>query len=240
MTTPMDKESVERSARESAEAYLKQKDAAARLVETDKALEVASKTIDALNEQLKSKDTELATAVAVALTDSEALQARVDELEKTVSDLNDSLKEGTTSREDLVKRAESAETQLANISKDRQLEVRMAELVTAKVAKSGNKLEAQKTRVREMATEDYEAYKQDLVEMRAEIETALRVEAGTVAPTDPNAVTVPPPEVNSDAVAAGKAVASLDVEGAAGESIEDRFGKWGQALGQKIKNKESK
>lgn len=193
------------------------KDALAKLPETAKvseALETAETTISDLLQAVKSKEDEL----ALAGDDKKALQQQVDELMAKTKELEEQLaareaelKDINTQRAELEQRATAAEAVLAEAAAAKLLETRVSELAEAKVLKSGEKLEAQKAKIAAMTDEEFAAYREELVDLRLELEAALvtkETAADEAVVETEEVVEVAPPAIKEEAAAAG----ALNVE----------------------------
>lgn len=212
--------------RDAVKEELKKHEISEQLGEVEAQLELAQTSITDLTEVLAAKDGELAKLTeerSELLKQLATLDEKLKGLEAKVAEVE---KLGT----DFEQRAVAAETALADISKDRALEVRMRELEEAKVAKRGEKLQLQKAKVREMSTEEFAAYRDELVEVRAEVEASFKAAAAVEDEKPADEIVTPP----ADLSAAGKEAAALNVEGATVESFKDRVRLLGEAMANKI------
>ena len=139
---------------------------------TETALEESASTIEALATDLEServKVTELETTLASVEESKKTLEDKkaedVVELEKATKDLTDKV-------ESLEKELEEKATELDSIKKDALAVNRMDELTTAGVIRDDK--DTQMLKVREMSDEDFTAYKDELVSVRASILAELK------------------------------------------------------------------
>ena len=243
------------------EDILKQKEESEMLKETEEALNKSAEKINELVTSLEAKDVELS-----------AFTTKVGELEVTAKDLADkntelqkNLDETKTGFEaekaELLKRAEAAETELKNIQKNQIAAARFEELKNDGVAATEPKaIEDQTSKIREMADEEFAAYKAERVELRktilAEIEKqappadakndttedaakkAAEEEAAKKAAAD-KAVADEVEIANSkDSINPMNAIASmLNMEVVPGNEIVNKYKELGQAMAEKFKNR---
>jgi chromosome segregation ATPase len=190
---------------------LAEREEANQLDKVEELLSRAESTINELSETITAKDEELAAVSTV----TEGLKAQIEELKAKAVELEEKLAEADKKAEEREGRAVAAEEKLASIEADKKLTVRMEELAEAKVVKAEDKREAQKERVRAMSDEDFIAYKEELVEMRNEVEAELRAAAATDEGQTTEGVTVPPADLDKarreDAAAAAAATLNIEV-----------------------------
>lgn len=229
------------------EAIFKQKDEAALLEETEKALTDSAEKINELTTSLEAKDGEIGTFVA-----------KVDELEKTLADLVDKNKELETTLEqvkagfetektELVKRAEIAEQAIDKIQKDQMTQARFEDLkkdgVSATEAKA---VEEQLAKIREMTDEVFATYKSERVELRKSI--VAEMEKSAAAPLVPvvevskveeeTKVALEEAEIakSQDSIDPMKAVAAmLNMEILPTDDVKNKYREFGKALADNIK-----
>lgn len=197
-------------------------------------LESADSTISDLLETVESKDQDLSKAAdeykSLQLK-MEELVGKVSELEGVLAERDSQLKEVQDKVVAAEERASAAEAELTGIANDRRLEVRVAELAEAKILKSGEKAETQKSKVREMSDEEFASYKEELIDLRQSVEAALKeVAAGS---GDGKEVEVAPPLINKEEAAA----AALNAENN-DPTGKSKFKDLGEALAKRLKNKE--
>lgn len=212
-----DQEQFVDNMRRAVEEVLAEREEVGRLDKIEKLLASTQNTINDLNKKIEDKSEELASASS----DKEDLQAQIAELKVKADKLEAKLTEANKSSEGLEVRATAAEKELAGIAADRGLEVRMAELVESKVAKSEAKRDSQSEKVRSMSDEEFAAYKQEMVDLRSDIKAELvqaaLLEKSTAAADSTmkvkGTVDVAPPDVTSGAQDdAAAAAALLNVE----------------------------
>ena len=195
-----------------------------RLDKVSALLEKADSTISELIETVELKDDELSKSEeAMAALKKEVLDldhAQVKELERLTSELKEAQEKAVAAEE----RATKAESELTGISHDRRLELRVAELAEAKVLKAGEKLEAQKTRIRAMSDEDFAAYKEELVDLRQAVEAALQDQGD-------EGVNIAPPVIDK-----GAAAGVLNVEQMNNADRKSQMAEFGQALAKLLRN----
>lgn len=231
MDATMNAEKFKGGIREAVREALAEKEEANRLAKVEALLNEAETTINELTEAVSDKDTELAAATE----SSEALKAKVTELEGQLADFTNKLDEADKVREEVEERASAAEKELASIAAEARLSGRMAELDEAKIgAAEGESREAQEARVRELNDEEFAAYKSERVELRnqlaAEFKAAAEATAAEAAATsdksdnDDAGNEVAPADIEKarKEEAAAAAAATLDVE-VASESIKNKY-----------------
>jgi len=186
-------------------------------------LERADSTISELIETVELKDEELLKSEEVMA----ALKKEVEELTTKAKEVEGrfggELKEAQEKAVAAEERATKAETELTGIAHDRRLELRVAELAEVKVLKSGEKLEAQKNRIREMSDEDFAAYKDELADLRQAVEAALQDNEGDV--------NIAPPVIDK-----GAAAGVLNVEQTNNADKKSQMAEFGQALAKLLRN----
>ena len=234
------------------ETIFKQRDEAALLEETEKALTDSAAKINELTASLEAKDEEIST-----------FTSKVDELEKTLAELATKNKELETSLEqakagfetekaEIVKRAETAEQAIESIKKDQAAQARFEDLkkdgVSATEAKA---IEEQLTKIREMTDETFATYKSERVELRksiiAEMEkTPVAAAAPVVDPqkTEEEIKAAAEVEValeeeiakSKDSIDPMKAVAAmLNLEVTPSDDVKNKYREFGKALADNIK-----
>lgn len=214
---------------------------------TEFELQKAADTIDDLTSVLEDKKGEFS-----------AVEAQLTESNDKISSLETELEAARKETEDINEKLSETETALEEMKKDQVVNMRMAELEDAKVNHSDK--EAQAIKVRDMADEDFVAYKDELVAVRqsviAELEAANTEEEVVVPPSKVNPekeegseeveeeevaseedaeeedVITPPANVDpGDTIAA-----ALNMEVASlGEDLVSKYSELGDALADKIK-----
>lgn len=195
--------------------FLEESDQKSKVELAEKLVEKAGKDVEALSEALESKEKELAQTAS----DKEAFLAQVEELKAKVEELEAVAEENHKSLVEAQDRATAAVAELASIAQDRALEVRLAKLEEAKVLRSGDKAEEQKTRVREMSDEEFAAYSDELISLRSELEESLRQEVSSISEVEVvDEVEVSPADLDTSNVE----LAGLNLEAV----IDDSGSKW--------------
>lgn len=228
--TKVNMEAVREEVHKAIEKFEKEKESAEKQKLAEDMISKAKDTINSLSEELEAKKAELAD-----LEDNRAeFEKKFQELNEEVENLKAELDKAVEATKEQETRAEAAENKLAEITKDRTLDARVAELEEAKVLKTGDKLESQKAKVREMTDEEFASYKEDLVELRSEMEEAVRTEmaADKDSGDDEADVDVAPPTISKD----NKEAASIDVED--NNSAGDMWAKFGASLAKKMQNED--
>jgi chromosome segregation ATPase len=157
----MDRNELKRDIEQVVAAIFSEKEEADIRRMTEEALETSAKTITELTTSLEERNAELAE-----------FEEKISESESKVSNLETELEAAQTEIETYKGKLSESEKALEELKKDRASEIRMAELVKAGVATSNTK--AQSAKVREMSDEDFAAYRDELLELRAAVETELK------------------------------------------------------------------
>jgi chromosome segregation ATPase len=239
MSDTIDKEKFVQVIKEIAREVLNEQEEVDRNAKMEELLEKATGTIQDLTETITGKEEELAS-----LTEQkEGLQSKVDELQTKVAELEEKLSSTQKEKEEVELKATAAESALADIEAAKKLDSRMAELEEAKVAKAGDKREAQMSRVKEMSDDEFTSYKEELVELRAALETAIKEElaAKDAGDSEPAA---DPPDIDSargddKAKAAADAAALLNMEYASNGEVDDEYKKLGEAMAAQLRKDEN-
>jgi len=153
----------------------KKKEESEMIKATEKALQRSTDTINELTESLEAKDQELNDRESEILglnENTQTLEARITELEEEKSTFDEGKAAFETEKADIIKRAEEAESKIAEMEKDKLTEIRLNELKEAGVA--ATKIEDQTSKVREMSDEDFSSYKEELVAIREAIIAELK------------------------------------------------------------------
>ena len=152
----------------------KQNEETAMRKETEEALNKSAEKINELVTSLEAKDAEL-----------DGFTAKIEELEEVVSELSSSNKEleenldkvksdFEAEKEELVKKAETAEKELEDMKKDQLAKARYEELKNDGVSATDEKaIEDQVAKIREMEDEEFESYKADRVDLRKSVLASL-------------------------------------------------------------------
>jgi chromosome segregation ATPase len=157
----MDRNELKRDIEQVVAAIFSEKEEADIRRMTEEALETSAKTITELTTSLEERNAELAE-----------FEEKISESESKVSNLETELEAAQTEIETYKGKLSESEKALEELKKDRASEIRMAELVKAGVATSNTK--AQSAKVREMSDEGFAAYRDELLELRAAVETELK------------------------------------------------------------------
>lgn len=252
--------------RKAVEDVLKERDEVAIRQETEEALLKSAEKINELVASLEAKASEVST-----------LSGKIGELEVTVADLSDKIKsletekQGfeqekvafNTEKEELLKKVQAAEEALSNIKKDQIAKTRFEDLKNNGVAVSDPKaVEGQIAKIREMADDQFEAYKNERVELRKSIVAELEASAAPApapaaapapdpkpadAPVADAAVVEEKPTEEQIAAAVEPAInpmsavaAALNLETMPTEGDKAKYAKLGEELAQRIKNRQVK
>lgn len=217
--------------RDAVQKELLSKETIEKLEKAEELVKSAEDTISELTDILSERDGEIAALAdekKKLLEQLSALELKTKELQERIDDADRRVGE-------MEQRAKASEETLAGIAKDRSLEVRVRELEEAKILKSGEKLEAQKNKVRDMSDEEFAAYKEDLVELRLAVEEALKKEiAGEPEPEGD--VDVAPADL--DKARKEDASLPLDVElelGSEENDLKNKYKQLGDTLAKSLR-----
>jgi hypothetical protein len=231
--TELTKEKVVDAVKETVKQFIEEKELSSKVEMAEKLVGDASRAIDELTTLVEQREAELASQSK----ELDSLMAKIRELDslntKKVEETEALVKE----KQEAVLRAEKAELTLSEIEGEQRLAARFAALVEAKVAKTGDKLEAQKSKVKGMSDDEFATYKDELIEIRAELEQSLKAElaeeAVTEEETEEDSVSVAPPQISSEA-ASVVVVPNSEVEIV---SIEAKYRAMGKAWADQVKTK---
>lgn len=212
--------------RAAVESALKVREGEDRAASIEDSLEEANTMVTDLKETIQASATDLATKEQ----DNTELQAQLQELVAQVEELGEKLAKSEEDKVGLETRATAAELHLSDIAKENKLKQRLCQLEEAKVAKSGEKLDSQLAKVKELSDEEFASYLEDRVELRASIEEALIADA-TLAPKG-GEVTVAPVDVT--AVKASVVPVVPVIEKTTEETIEDVYARLGDAMAASV------
>ncbi len=205
---------------------------ATQLAKVSEVLETAETTISELLQTVESKDDELATSSEDNLTlkqQVDELMAKTKLLDEQLAAREAELKALTDLHMQAEQRAVAAETIIAEAAKIKTLETRVAELATSKVLKAGEKLEAQKAKIKSMSDEEFATYRDDLVDVRSELEALLKsatTEVATTVADIEETVEVAPAAISKETAAAG----TVAVEIVKTPTQKDRYAAFGAGL----------
>ena len=230
---------------------LKQREEAELLKETEEALANSAAKINELTASLEAKD----AAISEFVSKVEKLEGTVAELSDKVTAHQKSLDESKAAHEaekvELVKRADTAEAELANIKKDQLAKTRFEDLKKDGVAATDEKaVSEQFTRIKEMSDEAFAAYKSERVELRksilAELEKAAQ-EKATQTSTEDETKKKEEEKVTAEIVNSSTAIdpmkavaAALNLEVRANETTRSKYVEAGKFLADRIKSRKEK
>jgi len=248
-------EKLTQDIQEIVDSIFKQKEEVAMRKETEDALNKSANKINELVASLEAKDSELSEMVAKA----EELESKITELSTKTSELESGLEKEKSdfeaTKEELVKRAETAEEEIENIKKDQLAKARFGELTEAGVAAADEKaIEDQISKIRDMEEEMFESYKAERVELRTSIVAEL--EASTTEETAVETETTSEEEVSEkteetseeddetaaveseDAIEPMKAVAAaLNLETLPSNDVISKYRDLGKEMAKKFERK---
>jgi chromosome segregation ATPase len=230
---------------------LKSREEAELLKETEEALAKSAEKINELTASLEAKGVEISEFVSKV----EKLEGTVAELSDKVTAQQKSLDESKTAfdaeKVELVKRAETAEAELANIKKDQLAKTRFEDLKKDGVAATEEKaVTEQFTRIKEMSDEEFAAYKSERVELRksilAELEKAAQ-EKATQTSTEDETKKKEEEKVTAEIVNSSTAIdpmkavaAALNMEVKSSDTVRAKYSEAGKFLADRIKNRKEK
>lgn len=209
---------------------LEEKEVAVKLERATNALNKASETISEMVEVVENKESELAQVVA----DNEALKTKVAELEGLAKALQEKLSSLQGVSDEHLNRAQEAEGKLAEIAKTVMLEQRVRELEEAKVLMTGAKLAAQTARIKEMSSEDFESYKEELVQVRSDLNEALKIELAKQVEDKAKEVEVAPADIEAAKKENASVLVNIELNQAE-EGVVAKMNKLASAMAEKIK-----
>lgn len=156
----MERDEIRTQIRSIVDDLFSEKEESAIRKKTEATLEKSAKTISDLTSTLEDKTTECAEFES-KLSDSDT---EVQGLKKELEAARENLETSKTLLEDKTK-------ELEDMEKAKVADERMTELEVAKVARSNKELQLAK--IKEMSTEDFTSYKDELVEVRKAVEVEL-------------------------------------------------------------------
>lgn len=221
-----DTKDFEDMVRKGVAAALEEKEGAARTEKMEDVIKAAQQTIDDLTDSLSEKE----QLVEAANEEKKKLADEIKTLRETLEELESTLRLKEEEKNHIEERALKAESALEEIALARVAEERMSELVEAKVAKTGEKLEAQKAKVKSMSDAEFASYKEELVELRTSIEEELAKEEAAANEGD---LVVAPADI--DAARSENASVTLNAESTR-VADEDRFTRMSEYLTKKLSN----
>lgn len=203
---------------------------------TQEALRDSANVIEDLKKTLETKEVEAATAITALNAEIAAKDAEVATLNTKVEAVTKEISEITSVSEIMKQELATATEALDNLKKDRAAEIRVAELIEAKVITS-DKVTEQASKVRSMTDEEFATYKQDRIQLRE----AVIKELGTAAQTPPVQEAVTPVVVASTTppaqIAPGHAIASaMNFETTPSDDVLSKYAKLGEAMAASLKS----
>lgn len=251
--------------RKAVDEVLKERDEMAMRQETEEALSKSADKINELVASLEAKDGEI-VALGSKIEELEStvaeLSCKIKELETQKEDLDKEKAGFQTEKEDLLKQLAESEASLENIRRDQLAASRLEDLKNNGVAALDPEAsKAQVAKIREMSDEDFETYKNDRVELRKDIVAELERSSDVVSPTpatddgsEPvsveanadSAVIETPSDADiaasvEDSMNAMSAVAAaLNLEVVPTQDDKAKYGKLGEELAKRIKDKKAK
>jgi chromosome segregation ATPase len=160
----MSNEKIEQEVTKLVDEILQTKSIAGIEKEVEEALKKAEQTITLLTDKLSA----LEKSVSDNATALEALESNKNEISTELAAKVEELSTYVEANKQLQERAEKAEAELENLKKDIRQKDRMAELDALKVSRVGASRDKQVAAVRDMSDEDFAAYKEEMVALRAE------------------------------------------------------------------------
>ena len=237
MNATMDVDKFKDGIREALCEALAEKEDAKRLSKLEELVKEAEGTIQNLTEVIGNKEEELASA-----SDSvDELNTAIEELKAKYAELEEKLSAAAEEKKTLEERAAQAESKLASIEAEKRLAGRMRELEEAKVLAAADARQAQEDRVKEMSDEEFTAYKAERVELRNQLEVELKAAAEKASQSDSgnkdDEVQPDNKDTASEDDGAAAAAATLNIE-VASVSLRNKYKKLGEAMAERIKNRE--
>ena len=200
----------------------------------EQTLEKSASVIEELTTELSSKSDSLVAVQGEFAAYKEEMAGKLAQTEASIEAKDveiTALNEKLTAVDDTVASLTSEKTALADelngIKLDQAAAARIAELTELKVARQD--VAAQQAKVRAMNEEEYTAYKEELVAIRASILAELET-AGSGAVADDDGA-APPANVDTAAAAS----AALNLETASSDTMKT-YAELGKAMAEQIKN----
>ena len=200
---------------------------------TQEALRDSANVIEDLKKTLEIKEVEAATAITALKAEIATKDAEVVALTTKVEAVTKEAAEVATATEVIKQELATATEALDNLKKDRTAEIRVAELVEAKVITS-DKITEQASKVRNMTDEEFATYKQDRIQLREAVikELGNAVQTPPVQETAAVAPTTPPAQISP-----GHAIASaMNFETAPSDDVLSKYAKLGEAMAANLKS----
>jgi len=213
-----------------------EKEEVAQRQATQDALRDSANVLEDLKKTLEVKETEAAATITTLKSDiatkDEEIATLIAKVEASTKEVTEAATVVETVKQELLVATEA----LDNFKKDRAAELRVAELIEAKVITS-DKITEQASKVRSMTDEEFATYKQDRIQLRE----AVIKELGTAAQTPPVqevATTVVTPSITPPAqIAPGHAIASaMNFETTPSDDVISKYAKLGEAMAASLKS----
>lgn len=215
-----------------------EKEEVAQRQATQEALRDSANLVEDIKKTLEIKEVEAAAAITALKDTVVAKDAEIAELKLKVESTSKEVSEAIQAVEEAKKEAVEAIDTLTAFKKDRAAELRVSELVAAKVI-TADKIVEYSSKVRDMTDEEFTTYKQDRVQLREavikELESATQE---SVVVTTPAVVTASVNPVTPPAqIAPGHAIASaMNFETIPGEDVISKYAKLGEAMAANLKS----
>jgi len=169
----MDVDKINEMIKSTVQEILTENAAAGIESQVEEALKTAEDTVSAMTERVKELE-KVASDGAAAL---EALESTKVSLETELSTCKEELESVKTEHETLKTEAASVKEELDTVRKDMLIKERLSKLGDLGIARTGEEaLDRQVAAVREMTEEEFAAYSQEMVDLRAEFVEAVKEE----------------------------------------------------------------
>jgi myosin heavy subunit len=209
---------------------LEQKDFAGIEKETEEVLNTAN---TALTETC-TKLTETESKLADSLTTIETMGKEKESLTTEISTLKADLDKVSNEKSDLSNRLAEIDKAAKEAEDLKRMDIRMGELSSLKVARSGDALDSQKSKVKCMTDEEFASYRDELVAIRSDFTASTPVVEGVaIAPVVPavleseGAITTPPADIGKSKESAAIVVpTSVDDSGDRIKKYSEAFSKY--------------
>jgi len=214
-----------------------EKEEVAQRQATQEALRDSANLVEDIKKTLETKEIEADTAITALKETVAAKDVEIAELTLKVETTSKEAVEISQAVEAAKKEAAEAIEALTTFHKDRAAELRVSELVAAKVITT-DKVAEYSSKVRDMTDEEFATYKQDRVQLREavikELESATQAPAviTSVVTTASVAPVTPPAQI-----APGHAIASaMNFETIPSEDVISKYAKLGEAMAANLKS----
>lgn len=148
--------------------------------EVEEALKKAEQTITLLTDKLSALEKSVSDNSAAL----EALEKNKNEISTELAAKVEELSKYAEVNKQLQERADKAEAELENLKKDIRQKDRMSELDALKVSRVGASRDKQLSTIRDMSDDDFVAYKEEMVALRAEFLSTASSEQESAVATD--------------------------------------------------------